>query len=212
MADEKKVTEQQEQQEQENGKYLVKFGKPYQFEGKEYDSVDISGVEKLKVKDAMEVQKRLFNAGETATLGVIETTTAFACAVAAKAAGLPIEFFQLMPRGPMRKLRTAVRDYMNADAAENHVMKLEAPYQFGGKTYTEIDLAKLADMNALNESTAENKLTVEGYMVTDTRFNYYYACVMASMATGLPEEFFTGLPLCEASKLKNAVNDPDFFE
>lgn len=39
-----------------------------------------------------------------------------------------------------------------------------------------------------------------------------YACVIASMATGLPEEFFTGLPVCEAVKLKNAVNDGDFFE
>ncbi len=32
------------------------------------------------------------------------------------------------------------------------------------------------------------------------------------MATGLPEEFFTGLPLREVLKLKNAVNDSGFFE
>ena len=31
------------------------------------------------------------------------------------------------------------------------------------------------------------------------------------VATGIPEDFFTGLPLCELLKLKNAVNDPDFF-
>ena len=48
--------------------------------------------------------------------------------------------------------------------------------------------------------------------VTETSFNYLFACILASMATGLPEEFFTGLPLREVLKLKNAVNDADFFE
>ena len=31
------------------------------------------------------------------------------------------------------------------------------------------------------------------------------------MATGIPEEFFTTLPLYELLKPKNAVNDADFF-
>ena len=42
--------------------------------------------------------------------------------------------------------------------------------------------------------------------------NYYYCCLMASMATGKDVKFFLGLPLCEAMPLKNAVNDKDFFE
>jgi hypothetical protein len=49
-------------------------------------------------------------------------------------------------------------------------------------------------------------------MITETSFNYLYVCVLASMATGLPEGFFTGLPIDELLKLKNAVNDGDFFE
>ena len=49
-------------------------------------------------------------------------------------------------------------------------------------------------------------------MVTENSINYLYACVIASMATGIPEDFFTGLPMCELVKLKNAVNDGDFFE
>ena len=49
-------------------------------------------------------------------------------------------------------------------------------------------------------------------MVTENGTNYLYACVIASMATGIPEDFFTGLPMCELLKLKNAVNDADFFE
>ena len=37
------------------------------------------------------------------------------------------------------------------------------------------------------------------------------ASIIASMGTGYPEDFFTGLPLCEAAKLRDAV-DADFFE
>ena len=65
----------------------------------------------------------------------------------------------------------------------------------------------------MHESEAENRLVREDFVVAGNNATYYlYACVIASMATGLPEEFFTSLPLCETVKLKNAVNDGDFFE
>ena len=70
----------------------------------------------------------------------------------------------------------------------------------------------LPDASPRNESEAENRLARAGFMVTGTSFNYLFACILASMATGLPEEFFTGLPLREVLKLKNAVNDSGFFE
>ena len=142
-----------------------------------------------------------------------ETTTAFARAIAARAAELPIEFFKLLPLGANRKVVAAVREYMNVDdATENGVMRLERPYSFQGKTYTEIDLSGVAELNSMNASEAENRLARAGFMVTETSFNYLFACILASMATGLPEEFFTGLPLCETLKLKNAVNESGFFE
>ena len=69
----------------------------------------------------------------------------------------------------------------------------------------------MADLNTLNESEAENRMAREGFVETETSTNYLYSCVIASMATGIPEEFFTTLPLYELLKLKNAVNDADFF-
>ena len=98
------------------------------------------------------------------------------------------------------------------DATENGVMRLERPYSFQGQTYTEVDLSGVAELNSMNASEAENRLARAGFMVTETSFNYLFACILASMATGLPEEFFTGLPLCETLKLKNAVNESGFFE
>lgn len=200
------------QQETEETR-TVSLGKPYVFEGKEYESLDLSGLDKLTVQDAIDAQRRLFDEREMATALMCETTTAFARALAAKATGLPIEFFKLLPRGASRRVMAAVRAHLNVDnTVENHVMTLAKPYQFKGKTYTSVDLNGIADLNSMNESEAENRLARSGIMITDTSVNYLYPCVLASMATGLEEEFFTGLPLCETLKLKNAVNDAGFFE
>ena len=165
------------------------------------------------MKDAIDSQRQLFNEREMAAAMLCETTTAFARAIAARAAELPIEFFKLLPLGGNRKVVAAVREYMNVDdATENGVMRLERPYSFQGQTYTEVDLCGVAELNSMNASEAENRLARAGFMVTETSFNYLFACILASMATGLPEEFFTGLPLCETLKLKNAVNESGFFE
>ena len=47
-----------------NPKYIVKFKKPYRFEGRDYTEVDLSGLERLTVKDAIEVQRDLFSQQE----------------------------------------------------------------------------------------------------------------------------------------------------
>ena len=76
-----------------------------------------------------------------------------------------------------------MRNYMNVDAAtENHVMQLEEPYHFKGQTYTEVDLNGIADLNSMNESEAENRLARAGFMVTETSFNYLFACILLGIA------------------------------
>ena len=79
---------------------VVKLTKPYVFEGKEYEEIDLSGLEKLTIRDAIDTQLELFGV-EVAASVLCETTTAFARTMAAKATGLPIEFFKLMPRGAL---------------------------------------------------------------------------------------------------------------
>lgn len=198
--------------EQTFKKITVTFSKPYLFEGKEYGEVDLSGLQGLTIADAIDTQRELFGEQEVAASILCETTTAFARSIAAKAAKLPIEFFKLMPRGYMKRVAAQVRSYLNAQQETvGHVMVLEGPRCHRGETYTAIDLGGVADLNSLNESEAENRLAREGFVVTENSTNYLYACVIASMATGIEEAFFTGLPLAELLKLKNAVNDADFF-
>lgn len=198
---------------EEDRRNVVKFKRPFTFERKEYTEVDLSGLEALTVADAIDVQRQLFNQQEVAASLITETTTAFARAMAVRATGKPVEFFQQMPRGAGKQVSRAVREFMNVEnKTENHVMRLEKPYVFKDQEYTEVDLGGIADLSSMHDSAAENRMAREGFMVTETSFNYLYACVIASMATGLPEEFFTGLPLYETVKLKNAVNDGGFFE
>lgn len=213
MADEKKVLEKGKQNEETSGKNIIKLGKPYQFEKKEYTELDLSGLDKLTIMDAVSAQKQLFDESEVAASILSETTTAFARAIAVKATGMPVEFFKMMPRGAGRAVRQAVLAHINVDSrTEGHYITFAKPYDFEGQVYTGVDLSAIANMTTMNESEAENRLAREGFVITENSSNYLYACVLASMATGLPEKFFTGLPLAETMKLKNAVNDSGFFE
>jgi hypothetical protein len=194
-------------------KNVITFNKPYKFEGTEYTEIDLSGLDKLTIKDAIDIQKQLTTKREVAATVLTETSTAFARMVIAKATGYPIEFFEVMPRSLSKQVQQAVMMYLNVDTqTENHVMTFDKPYSFEGKSYKDIDLSKIGDLTSLNESEAENRMAREGIISPDNTANYFYSCILASMATGQPEEFFTGLPFKEILKLKLAVNDPSFFE
>ena len=211
MADETKTTQKESAQENTE-KIIVKLDRPYVFEETEYQEIDLTGLRRMTIQDAIDAQRQLFGEQEVAAAVLCETTTAFARTIATKATGLPVEFFKLMPRGVMKRVSAAVRGFLNVDGkTEHHVMQLEKPQDYKGKVYQEIDLNGIADLNSLNESEAENRMAREGFVVTENSTNYLYACVIASMATGIQEDFFTGLPMCELLKLKNAVNDGDFF-
>ena len=192
---------------------IVRFAKPYIFEGKSYDCVDLNGIKQLKVEDAVDAQLRLFTENEVAAALVSETTTAFARMIAAKASGLPIEFFKIMPIGSMKRVARKIREYLNVPVnTEHHVVTFEKPYLYGGETVCSVDLSGVADLNSMNESAAENRMVRKGFAITENSLNFYYPCIIASMVTGRPEEFFMGLPIYEVFKLKNEVNSPDFFE
>ena len=199
----------------------VKFEKPYKFEGKEYTEIDLSGIEKMTVSDLIDIQKELMS--EAASSFVMETTASFAQVMATKASGKPVELFKLMPRGKIKQVQTAILKYLNADQKkediEKHLLKFEKPYTYNGdgkadikgQTFEAVDLSGVGELNAMSESAAENRLTGAGFPAVNTERNYLYTAIIASMGTGYPVDFFTGLPVREAAKLRNAV-DADFFE
>lgn len=197
----------------QNKNDILILSKPYRFEGVEYHEIDLRGLDKLTIQDAIDIQKKFLNQQEVAGLVVTETTTAFAMELASRATGLPIEFFKLLPRNAGRKVKGIVQQHLHSNTTwDNGVLRLETPHEFQGETYQEIDLSGIADLTVLQESSAENMMTQAGFIVTENTFNYLYACIIASMATNKPKTLFTSLPLCELLSLKNAVNDTGFFE
>lgn len=100
MAEEKKLAEEPIQlaEEQKENTRELKFRKPYQFEGKEYKSVDLSGMEDLKTTDLLSINRFMEMEGTSFGLGTTpEMTLEYACHVAAKATSLPVEFFRALP-------------------------------------------------------------------------------------------------------------------
>lgn len=160
-------------------------------------------------------------------MSVMEMSTAFAQEMAVKATGKPVEFFKLMPRGKIKKVQAAIIKSMdNSEKAdeikkqlESHALKFAAPYTYEGsekaelkgQTFDGVDLSGVGELNTMNESTAENRMVAGGFALVNTHRNYLYCCIIASMGTGYPVDFFAGLPLSEAVKLRDAVN-ADFFE
>lgn len=214
MAEEKKNVEAMpEEGAQEKRAHVIKLEKPFMFEQKEYTEVDLGGLDGLTIRDAIDAQRKLLDQSEAACSFLCETTTAFAMEIAARASGLPIEFFKTMPRRAGKQVQVEVVRHIgkNRDKA-GKVMRLEKPYYFKGEQFTEFDLSAIADMSVMQESAAENALAREGFIIAETSFNYLYACVLASMAADKPKELFTGLPLCELLNLKESVKATDFFE
>ena len=175
---------------------------------------------KLTIQDMIDIQKSLAN--ELASLAALEATTSFAQEMATKASGKPVEFFKLMPRAKIKQVQTAILLSLNAKTKSDpakHIVKFDAPYTYNGeekadikgKTFESVDLSGVGELNTMSESMAENRLAGYGFTPVNTGHNYAYVCIIASMGTGYPVDYFTGLPLCEAAKLRDAV-DADFFE
>lgn len=71
------------------------FKRPYRFEGKEYGSIDLSGLERLQTRDLIAAKRGMERSGSMSTTP--EFTLEHTCILAARATGLPIEFFQSLP-------------------------------------------------------------------------------------------------------------------
>ena len=75
----------EEVQPQRREELVVKLKASYRFEGKDYDEIDLSGLEKLTIQDAVDIQLELMDGQEVAAMLVADATTVFAMALAAKA-------------------------------------------------------------------------------------------------------------------------------
>lgn len=87
----------------------IVLSRPYKFEGETYDTLDLSGLDELKASDMIAAQKVLDRSGSFSF--VPEMSLEYACIIASKATGQPLEFFQgLRPRDAI-KLKNRVTGF-----------------------------------------------------------------------------------------------------
>lgn len=94
-----------------DNKNVVKFSKPYTFEGKEIQSVDLSNMENLTAEDLFEATK-LFSTDDYLTPRP-EGDPKFCCIVAAMASGT--EFFSSLSFRDTVKVRNAVQNFFRSE-------------------------------------------------------------------------------------------------
>lgn len=95
-----KATAAQEPAEDQEESLILKFRKPYMFEGKEYTEVDLSAMEDMTAEDLCAMGKIMTKLGIVNP--VAEMTVDYAIYMAARASGKPVEFSRACP--PRRAL------------------------------------------------------------------------------------------------------------
>ncbi len=98
---------------QEDSSYLVVFRRPFVFEGKTYESVDLSGLEDLSAADMIAANKIMERGG---TVNVLpEMSLEYACIISARATRMPVEFFRALPPKDALKVKNRVTNFLYAE-------------------------------------------------------------------------------------------------
>lgn len=94
-----------------NNELLLKFKEPYKFEGKEYTEVDLSPVKNLSGNDITETDRIFTEQGNMSM--VPETTFPYMAILAARATGMPIEFFNQLPIKEALQVKRTIMGFLN---------------------------------------------------------------------------------------------------
>ena len=98
-----------EEKVKEPENFIIRFEKPYTFEHKTYAGVDLSGLNNLCSKDIWKINRSYRNAGN---IGLLQEMDAeYTARVAARASGMPIEFFEGLSLPDMFKIKSMVSNF-----------------------------------------------------------------------------------------------------
>ena len=106
-------------EEPEEESLILKFRKPYKFEGVEYTEVDLSGREDTTAADPQAVGRVVTKKNPAANPATVEMTLEYAQFMAARVAHLPLEFFERLPAKEAIKLKGIVVGFLYGGAGDN---------------------------------------------------------------------------------------------
>lgn len=96
---------------------VLVFRKPYQFEGREYERLDLSGLEDVTAADLAAVGKLVAKQGVVTPMP--EMTMEYTMALAARVAKLPMEFFNALPARETIRLKNLVTGFLYGGDGDN---------------------------------------------------------------------------------------------
>lgn len=115
--DEMKKNTAMEPAEDQEESLVLKFKKPYTFDGKEYTEVDLSGLEETTAADLAAVGKIVTKLGVVSPMP--EMSMEFCLHMAARVAGQKVEFFKGLPAGEAIKLKNIVTGFLYGGDGDN---------------------------------------------------------------------------------------------
>ena len=98
---------------EESDDLVIKYKKPYNFEGEIHTELDLHGLEDLRGRDLTNIEKAFNKSGVSSFTP--ESTTTYAKIVATKVTGLPAEYFEDLPVREVEKIKVAVINFFYKD-------------------------------------------------------------------------------------------------
>jgi len=90
--------------------YMVKFNKPYRFEGQEYTEIDLSGVTEAKTSTLIQADKLFLSKGFVDALK--EVNVQYCMIVASLTTEKPIEFFENLRANEAIKIKNVISGFL----------------------------------------------------------------------------------------------------
>lgn len=103
----------------EKKEHVIQFSKPFVFEGKTYEEIDLSGMEELKAADLKAVGRIVGKQNPGANPGLLEMTLDYAIQIAVRVTEEPIEFFEALPANEAMKLKSEVVGFLYGGDGDN---------------------------------------------------------------------------------------------
>ncbi len=98
----------------EDDSLTLHINPPYVWEGKEYSSLDLSGLNKITAQDLIDADKVAQKSGTVQVVPAVGPE--FACFIAARATDKPIEFFRLLPGRVAVRLQNLITGFFYGEA------------------------------------------------------------------------------------------------
>lgn len=184
----------------------ITFKKPFVFEKKTYEKVDISDLKNMTGKQFINIENMIKTLGVTSLNP--ESTLEGAFVYASQTSGLPIEFFEALPAKEAKKVKMAVINYLwhdNTKPEKKLEIVLEKPHKYKEETYEKIDLSRMEEMTGKKLADIERAIRMIGIGSESPETTAVGAFMHASWATDLEVGFFYSLPIKEARKVKVAI-------